>query len=219
MRRASARYAAVAVTLAPALFAAAGARAASSYEPSPRDIARLARLRDGHPRCLLTKEGLARIRSLARTDSGTRAAYQSVKRRADRVLREKPIVRKLIGPRLLDKSRRCLDRVTTLALTFLLDGDEKYLKRAVREMRAAASFKDWNPSHFLDTAEMTAALALGYDWLYEALSEDERDVIKQAIVEKGLRPTAECYRKKFWWTRCHHNWNQVCNGGGVVGAQ
>jgi hypothetical protein len=37
-------------------------------------------------------------------------------------------------------------------------------------MLAAAAFSDWNPSHFLDVAEMTAALAIGYDWLYEEVS-------------------------------------------------
>ena len=31
-------------------------------------------------------------------------------------------------------------------------------------MLTAARFEDWNPSHFLDVAEMTFALAIGYDW-------------------------------------------------------
>jgi len=41
-------------------------------------------------------------------------------------------------------------------------------------MLAAAQFPDWFPKHFLDTAEMTAALGVGYDWLFDFLSAEER---------------------------------------------
>ena len=38
-------------------------------------------------------------------------------------------------------------------------------------MLAAASFENWNPKHFLDTAEMTAALAIGFDLLHNDLKK------------------------------------------------
>lgn len=81
-------------------------------------------------------------------------------------------------------------------------------------MLAAAAFADWNPSHFLDVAEMTAALGIGYDWLYEELSEEDRRGIREAIVEKGLKPSLTVNS----WTRAVHNWNQVCNAGMAIGA-
>ena len=55
-------------------------------------------------------------------------------------------------------------------------------------MLAVARFSDWNPSHFLDTGEMTFALAVGYDWLYDQLGEASRAEIRKAIVEKGVPP-------------------------------
>ena len=79
--------------------------------------------------------------------------------------------RVLIGPRLLTVSRTVLDRVMTLALLYRLDGDRRWATSCPR--RAAwppPAFSDWNPSHFLDVAEMAHAFALGYDWLYDALS-------------------------------------------------
>ena len=54
-------------------------------------------------------------------------------------------------------------------------------------MLAAARFNDWNPSHFLDVGEMTFALAIGYDWLFDQLDEPSRKEIRTAIVEKGLK--------------------------------
>ncbi|MBM4086888.1 MAG: coagulation factor 5/8 type domain-containing protein, partial [Planctomycetes bacterium] len=81
-----------------------------------------------------------------------------------------------------------------------------------------AAFPDWNPRHFLDTAEMTNALALGYDWVYDVLSADDRATIRTAIVEKGLKPGQQVYAKASGWHKSIHNWNQVCNGGLTVGA-
>jgi len=109
-------------------------------------------------------------------------------------------------------------RVYTLATVYRLEGDERFAHRAVKEMLAAAAFKDWHPSHFLDTAEMTHALAIGYDWLYDVLSPQERETIRRAIVEKGLREAERVYRGAGWWSRSQHNWNQVCNGGITLGA-
>ena len=42
--------------------------------------------------------------------------------------------------------------------------------------------------------------------------------LQQAMVEKGLKPALKLYRARSGWTRVHHNWNQVCNGGIGMGA-
>jgi len=83
-------------------------------------------------------------------------------------------------------------------------------------LQAASNFPDWNPRHFLDTAEMAHAFAIGYDWLYDQLTPDQRATLRTAMIQKGLNPALESYRTRTgygWWTTCTHNWNQVCNGG------
>lgn len=55
-----------------------------------------------------------------------------------------------------------------------MTGEKEYLRRAEKEMLAAASFIDWNPSHFLDVSEMSMGLAIGYDWLFNELLPDSR---------------------------------------------
>ena len=40
-----------------------------------------------------------------------------------------------------------------------------------------SKFEDWNPSHFLDVAEMTAGLAIGYDWLYDELPASSKKLM------------------------------------------
>ena len=184
----------------------------------PAESEILKTLRAERPRLIATAQDTARIKKLIADDPRAAEIYQQVKRNADRYLTAQAVQYRIIGPRLLSESRKCLEHVYTLATAYRLEGDRRYLDRAAKEMLTAASFKDWNPSHFLDTAEMTHALAIGYDWLYKDLDAQQRETIRRAIVEKGLREAEKVYRKQQWWSRTRHNWNQVCNGGITIGA-
>ncbi|MEZ5136339.1 MAG: hypothetical protein R2699_15110 [Acidimicrobiales bacterium] len=55
-------------------------------------------------------------------------------------------------------------RLYDLGLVWLVEGDPAYAARGWAELEALIAFPDWNPIHFLDTAEMTHAVAVGYDW-------------------------------------------------------
>jgi hypothetical protein len=101
-------------------------------------------------------------------------------------------------------------------MAFHLTGEDRFVRRCEQEMLAAAGFADWNPSHFLDVAEMTLALAVGYDWLYGQLDESSRDTIREAIVEKGVKLGFDS--KYDGWIRARNNWGQVCHGGLTAGA-
>jgi hypothetical protein len=82
-------------------------------------------------------------------------------------------------------------------------------------MVTISEFSDWNPSYFLDVAEMTMALAIGYDWIFEDLSQDSQLKIRNSIDEMGLEPS---YNKAYnWFLNPNHNWNQVCKAGMIYG--
>ena len=134
---------------------------------------------------------------------------------ADGYVNSESIKRKLIGKRLLQVSRAYLKRILFLSYSYRVTNDEEYLIQAEKEMLAASSFSDWNPSHFLDVAEMNTALAIGYDWLYNDLDKNSRQIIRDAIVNKGLLPSME---NDQWWLKATNNWNQICNAGMVLGA-
>ena len=180
-------------------------------------------LRPSHPRLLATASELERVRQMINSAPLAHAWYAQLRQKAEKMLDEPPVTYTLIGPRLLAQSRRCLDRIYTLGLLYRLDGDKRFAERAKQELFAAAAFKDWNPSHFLDVAEMTHAFGIGYDWLFDTLSTAERATIRTAIVEKGLKPsfvdTLPNHARGYnWWLTVTHNWNQVCNGGLTIGA-
>ncbi|HEX4412584.1 MAG TPA: heparinase II/III family protein, partial [Lacipirellulaceae bacterium] len=169
-----------------------------------------------HPRLLVTSDQLTNLAKSLNTDPLRRALADAIIRDADALQSAPPIERKLIGRRLLDKSRACLERVLLLSTAYHLTHDTKYVDRCRQEMLAAAHFTDWHPDHFLDTAEMTCALAIGYDWLFDQLDEPARKEIREAIVQKGLRVPYDTQFNK--WQRMTNNWGQVCHGGLTLGA-
>jgi len=188
--------------------------------PAPADI--LAKLRKEHPRLLASADDFAALKRQVQENSPLREWHARLAERASRLLSQPPSRYEIPdGLRLLSTSRRVLDRVYTLALLYRLEGDRRYVERAWQELDAAAKFQDWNPRHFLDTAEMTHAFAIGYDWLYDVWSAEQRDTLRAAMIEKGLKPALASYQGAptyGWWVKSHHNWNQVCNGGIGVGA-
>jgi hypothetical protein len=179
----------------------------------------LGTLLSGHPRLIILDKRIEAVKTLIAENTEAKGLYEKIQKNAERILSE-PLVEYKIpdGLRLLGESRRCLHRIYTLATVYRFDGKEQYKERAVKELQAAASFPDWNPRHFLDTAEMTHAFAIGYDWLYGSLSDEEKNMIRGAIIEKGLKPALEVYEGRGWWAKSYHNWNQVCNGGIGIGA-
>ncbi len=199
--------------------ALATATAAWAQSPAPSAATILSTLRKEHPRLLATADDFRELRD--RLDQQPTAAKwaAAIRAEADSLLTQPPSKYEIPdGKRLLATSRRVLDRTLALGMAFRLTGDARYSARLWRELDTAARFKDWNPSHFLDTAEMTAAFALGYDWLHAEWATEQRATLKQAIIEKGLTPSLEIYRKDRWWAAAEHNWNQVCNGGMTLGA-
>jgi hypothetical protein len=195
------------------LYAARPAQALDS--PQVAEVtARLQQAKASHPRLFLTADEERRLKELIASDPLRQRLLRDLLAEADAVLPTAPVERVLEGRRLLDKSRTALQRVLGLALAWRLTGEPRYAERARRELVRVAGFTDWNPSHFLDVAEMTLAVGIGYDWLYGTLDEPTRALLRTAIVEKGLRPSLQHDS----WTRSANNWNQVCNGGIAAGA-
>jgi len=170
----------------------------------------------GHPRILLLKGEEAGIKQNIANSPVWKKVHEDILAESDKIVALPPLQRILIGKRLLDKSRECLKRMFYLSYSWRMTHDVIYLKRAEAEMLNVSAFSDWNPSHFLDVAEMTMGVSIGYDWLYDDLSQTSRDIIKGAILNKGINQSLDT--KYNSWLKVTHNWNQVCNTGMSYGA-
>jgi len=170
----------------------------------------------GHPRILLLQGEENAVKKTIGGDKIWIKMQQAILDESDKMITLPPVERIKIGRRLLDKSREALRRLFFLSYAYRTTHDRKYLLRAEKEMKAIAAFSDWNPSHFLDVAEMTTAMSIGYDWLYDGLSKETRTAVKEAILKKGLEPSLD--PKYSGWLTVEHNWNPVCNAGMTYGA-
>jgi len=175
-------------------------------------------LKEEHPR-LISIERVDKIKQVIQEDEIAKQIWISNLEFAEALLVQQPVIyEKPDGRRLLRVSREALNRIRALSLCYLVLGEESYAERAWQELEAVAAFSDWNPSHFLDCAEMTHAVALGYDWLYDYWNAAQRKILQDAIVHKGLNPALKVYSRETGWHTGNINWNQVCNGGISIGA-
>ncbi len=202
-----------------------GAAQANLDMPEAKPVAFAPLLKQEHPRLLASRADFDALRGRVQNEPWARDTFARVRARADKMLAQPPSKYEIPdGLRLLATSRRVLERSYALSMAWQLSRDPKYLSRLWAELEAAGSFPDWNPRHFLDVGEMTHAFAIAYDWGYEGWTPEQRAFLKNAIVTHGLTPALHAYRhdpeaKAYgWWTRVHHNWNQVCNGGIGLGA-
>ncbi len=204
-----------------------GSSAASGEEPSnpvipppvvspDPDWSRLTS--SAHPRIIYTDADFEAIRKgisgnpvLAEIHNGIIAIATSSLTAAD-------LERKLSGKRLLDVSRNAEERILSCAYAYKTTLDRRFLEKAEHDIVTVCNFSDWNArKHFLDVGEMAAGVALGYDWLYNELSDETKSLVCRKLNEFAFSPAlGKVWNLDFY--SAVNNWNQVCNGGLVCAA-
>ena len=144
---------------------------------------------------------------------------RSILRQADAEVSKPPPAREFdeSGRRLLSNAAKINRRIVAFASAYRLSGDRRYAEAAEREMLAAAGWKDWNPAHWLDTAEMVGGLAIGCDWLWDVLPEGSLSKIRAACIEKGLATLDGRNGANLHWRTSDNNWNTGCWSAVVLG--
>ena len=172
-----------------------------------------------HPRLWFPKSAEAEVQQRIAKDPLAAGIHQALLRQAETALKDRTCIYLIPdGRRLLHESRRALSNILHCAWAWRSTGDERFRQRCIAEMVAACELQDWNPSHFLDTAEMATAVAIGYDWLHPSLTQEQREMCERAIVEKALIPAKSAYAKGGYWTVPKNNWAQVCGAGIALAA-
>jgi hypothetical protein len=170
-----------------------------------------------HPRLFFPPAAVAPLKERITADPLAKLLHAAAIREADSCLNERTVRYEIPdGKRLLAESRRAIKCVMLSAYAWRMTGENRYFERCVKELDAACALKNWNPSHFLDVAEMATAVAIGYDWLYPQLSAEQRQRYAKALVSHGLAAVAN--RKDGWWRGPTNNWSQVCAGGMMLAA-
>lgn len=175
---------------------------------------------ENHPRLLMNDEELATLKSNLSSGGVLTRLHDNVIAMADEACSASPLVYELdaAGKRLLSVSQAALQRIFSCAYAYRVTGNAKYLTSAERDMTSVCAFADWNAdTHYLDVAEMCAAVAFGYDWLYNALKPETLRSVEKAVVDYAFIPADDPKINETFYGKTT-NWNQVCNGGLVCAA-
>ncbi|KAJ7066603.1 chondroitin AC/alginate lyase [Mycena amicta] len=128
---------------------------------------------------------------------------------------------------ILDVARQVKQRVKAFSYVYRMTNNTAWVDRTWSELQNAAGngstswgpdVDRWNSAHFLDTAELSAAYGIAYDWLYDSWSDDQKAAIRATLIEYGLGPGVQAYTNSSvftgWWkNNIQGNWNCVCNNG------
>ncbi|NQX64145.1 Ig-like domain-containing protein [Paenibacillus qinlingensis] len=176
-----------------------------------------------HPRLYASTDDFDRIRGLIVTDPIMQEWYAKVKAIADDML-DDPLLTYTItdpttaGATVLPLAQALMKRIQTLALLYQITNDTGYAAAAIAQLNLMANsqaYPDWNGGllNFLSISEMGNVASIGYDWLYDAMTQQERDNLRTRILQEVLLKAKDAYSSKVWWTTSPSNWNLVVNGG------
>ncbi len=127
----------------------------------------------------------------------------------------------------LIRMRQLQQRIVTMLVEYRRTGDARYRELAWQYVKLPAGWDYWSwidwrgpedpptDSYYdLSFGEIGMTLALAYDWLYDELTDEERDL----IITMARRQTTAYLRSiaegvAGWRDKEYSNWTAVCNGG------
>ncbi len=182
------------------------------------------KMRGVHPRIDVTREMILELKKKIGASSELQAELEEMKRNAERVMEEELIP----YDRHMNMAAACGQFGTMCgAFTSLyLLGETKYTEKMKAAALHFASYDLWCNAGNLDklfpwhselnTTMMLNSMVSVYDTMYDAFTEDERKILRDAIMEKGINPLFDDWMNP--GTRVHaldsmgHNWWAVCIG-------
>jgi len=175
-------------------------------------------LRKSQPRLVLNSKIEKQLKKDLKTDPVVQNMYKAIRLNAAEIMDESLLKREMTGIRLLHVSREMLYRMNMLGMVYRMEKEEEILDRINDEVIAVCDFSDWNPSHFLDVAEMSLAVAFALDWTAGDLPKQTIELAQNALIEKGIKPSWPENGETLWWVNGTNNWNQVCHGGLIAAS-
>ncbi|HPD30611.1 MAG TPA: heparinase II/III family protein [Phycisphaerae bacterium] len=124
-----------------------------------------------------------------------------------------------------------------VAFVAAVTGDKTLAAKGVEMLMTACSYERWlgplfdDPKHFdppwrsaLETAMMVEAVAVGYDLLYPHLTDAQRQTVRQALADKGIRMLVREWADPIGSSQIPRhqtptgNWVMVCSASAGLGA-
>ena len=150
---------------------------------------------DGHTKLMLTQEQFDQLKERVKNDPIYASWLKSFE--AERAKGTSyyeaglPVFNLNDGERLMGVTNATTLQLLDHAFLYKMTGNEDYALKVKKLLLAASKFKDnfltgcksWHPEHTLDTGIMMYGYGVAYDWCYDYLAKDKKD-LKQ--IENGM---------------------------------
>ena len=99
--------------------------------------------------------------------------------------------------------------ISSLGMAYQLTGDTRYSDACYEFMKAVADFQDWDQAGAkqLNLGECCANVGLGYDLIYETMTEAQKQAVISGALKNGLNVMLGSPNTG------SNNWNPIINGG------
>lgn len=189
-----------------------------------------------HPRIMASREDFERIVEQSKSDDYLDSLLENLLLQADKILNEAPVEYQFMDSmRLWRVAYNFTSRMERLGFAWQVTGDRKYVDRAWEEMQSVCSFPDFNVNHVIDAGLFCTGMGIGYDWMYDGFTEEQRELISSTAIKLGLSvldkafygrlPSAGSGGKSGGTVNCtgifpkwKSNYNTYVNGGLIVCA-
>jgi len=139
-------------------------------------------------------------------------------------------------------ARMAARNMELMALAYLVTREDRFAERARETALEAASASSWiDPDsrdtfraaargryagadipqfHYTDavTGDLARGVGLVYDWLFDYLSSADRERLRSATIEKGIRPVIDDMGGGIWWAERRHTRGVVAMSGIGIAA-
>ena len=165
-------------------------RVISDIKANPRNFS--------HPRLYITMDDIEILKQRIKTDEFLKQAYSGIKEEAERY--SKLQLPKWTADFGKTSTTAWYQWIEAMMLTYWIDGDKKYLDRSIEVVMALTEWPDYGTYSSLAHARCTISLAIGYDWLYNYLSDEQRNILLDTITEKSMKYNLEIYKGESQYT-------------------
>ncbi|MDY3030650.1 MAG: heparinase II/III family protein [Clostridia bacterium] len=180
-----------------------------------------------HPRIVASESDFDNVLYKIQNNTVIKKEYEQFKKAVSYFEGSGDVSYDMVSGAILSNSRKFKDIMMMYGMMYKITGNTSWAEKMWRQIEIVSNdFPDWNPSHFLDTAELAYGYGLAYDWLYDWLSDEQKALMARTVNERAFKPIMDDYlenpdrKRTFYWSRPvnSNNWNLVCNGGVMCAA-
>ena len=123
-------------------------------------------------------------------------------------------------------SNRTKSMTVVLSMAYQITEDEKYAGKLYDVLMKASEHSGFTPGDDeftnLNVAYMTESFAIGYDWCYSALSDEQKQDLANIVIDRcfdfALSEYENVKRGSHTWSVTYTNWNGITNSSFITGS-